>query len=312
MNDETTAGRKISDFWQTAQEVFLRVAATGFVPAWLFQRSRPDRDALAARTGRLELEIVSHCWNYDFLLAYQLSSLVNHPPVDLDVRMTVFYTPEDRRTAELLEFFSARTVPGVTWNWQPLEKSMLLRRSIGRNLAARRTTADWVWFTDCDVIFHRGCLDTLAKRLQGRRDPLVHPREESCTPLLPHSHPMLSAAAGEPKIVEIDTSRFVPRTLEQATGPLQITHGDVARTFGYCDALPVYQKPTDRWRKCYEDRAFRWLLRTRGVGIDVPGVYRIRHASKGRYAGNRPSAVIRGSSRRLVAWLTDQVNRVRH
>lgn len=295
--------------WQTTQEVFLRVAATGFVPAWFFQRSRPQPASLAARNGILELEIVSHCWNYDFLLAYQLSSLVNHPPTGLNVRMTVYYTPEDSGTSELLEFFSNILVPGVSWNWQPIARSMLLRRSIGRNLAARQTTADWVWFTDCDVIFHEGCFDALASELQGRRDPLVYPREERLTPLLSHSDAMLTVTAGEPKIVEIETARFAPRALSQATGPLQITHGDVARAFGYCDALAPYQKPTDRWRKCYEDRAFRWLLRTRGVGLNVPGVYRIRHAAKGRYAGSRPSAFVRGSSRRMVSWFIDRTKR---
>ncbi|HUF16999.1 MAG TPA: glycosyltransferase family A protein [Thermoanaerobaculia bacterium] len=308
MNDEQRTGNRAADLWHTAQEVFLRVAATGLVPAWLFQRARPDRETLPARAGPLELEIVSHCWNYDFLLAYQLSSLVNHPPANLTVRMTVFYTPDDRRTAELLEFFSGQSVPGVTWNWQPLDKTMLLRRSIGRNLAARRTTADWVWFTDCDVIFHRGCLDTLAEQLQGRRDPLVYPREERSTALLSRVDPMLLAAARKPGIVDIETSRFVRRKLTQATGPLQITHGDVARAFGYCDALAVYQKPTNRWRKCYEDRAFRWLLRTPGVGIDVPGVYRIRHASKGRYESNRALGFIRGSSRRIRSWASDRVH----
>ena len=296
--------------WDTAQEVFLRVAATGVVPAALFQRLRPSDIEIAARSGHLSLEIVTHCWNYDFLLAYQLSSLVNHPPRRLSVTMTVFYTPEDEGTAGMLEFFGAKTIDGVKWNWQPLEKSKLLRRSIGRNMAAHATDADWVWFTDCDVIFHEGCLDTLGDRLQGRRDPIVHPQQEHCTPLLLHSDPMLTLAAGAPQVVEIDPSRFVvTRTLSQATGPLQITHGDVARAFGYCDALAPYQKPTDRWRKCYEDRAFRWLLRTAGVAVDVPGVYRIRHASKGRYAGSRTGAAVRGSSRRTVAWVLEKFGR---
>lgn len=307
MNDMKDGSRTL---WDTAQEVFLRVAATGVVPAGFFLRKRPSDVQLAARTGPLSLEIVTHCWNYDFLLAYQLSSLVNHPPEKLAVTMTVFYTPEDRGTAELLKYFGEKKIDRVRWNWQPLERSKLLRRSIGRNLAALETTADWVWFTDCDVIFHEGCLDRLAEALQGRRDPLVHPGEERCTPLLPHSDPMLTAAAGTPRVVEIDPSRFsVRRRLEQATGPMQITHGDVARSFGYCDALPPYQKPTDRWRKCYEDRAFRWLLRTQGVALDVPGVYRIRHAAKGRYAGSRTGALVRGSSRRSVAWFLEKVGK---
>lgn len=282
------------------RELLLRVAASGFAPARFFLPSLPDRDALAARTGPLKLEIVSHCWNYSHLLAYQLSSLVNHPPSSGSARMTVFYSPEDRRTAALLEFFATFQVPGVSWNWQPLEKSRLFRRAIGRNRAARATDADWIWFTDCDVIFHRGCLDALIDQLQGRRDLLVYPRQEHCTPLLPETHPMLTAAAAdEPRLVEIDPSQFTPRTRSRATGPMQITHGDVARAVGYCESLPVYHEPTDRWRKSYEDRAFRWLLRTPGAALDVPGVYRIRHASKGRYRVGHPTARIRGTIRRI-------------
>lgn len=309
MNDEGRSTGPLAGLWRGAQERFLRVAATGYVPAGLFQRERPHPEMLAARTGHLDLEIVSHCWNYDFLLVYQLSSLVNHPPSRLDVRMTVFHAPEDVRTAALLSFFGSIQVPGVTWNWQPLKKEMLLRRSIGRNLAAKSTTADWAWFTDCDVIFHHGCLDALADALQGRRDPLVFPRCESVTSLLAHSDPMLGVSADGPQIVEIDPSRFAPRKLAQATGPLQITHGDAARAFGYCDALRVYQQPADQWRKCHEDRAFRWLLRTDGVAVDVPGVFRIRHASKGRYVGNRAVAFVRGSSRRISSWFGERVRR---
>src|SRR5688500_1030991 len=80
--------------WDAAREIFFRVAASGVVPAKLFLPSIPEAGALAARTGHLQLEIVSHCWNYDHLLAYQLTSLVKHPPARLSVTMTVFYTPE--------------------------------------------------------------------------------------------------------------------------------------------------------------------------------------------------------------------------
>ena len=76
---------------------------------------------------------------------------------------------------------------------------------------------------------------------------------------------------------------FAHQERERATGPLQITHGDVARACGYCRDIPVYQQPTDRWAKAQEDRAFRWLLGTVGQPVPIPSVYRIRHQAKGRY-----------------------------
>lgn len=280
---------------------FLRLAAGGLVPARWFLPSLPAEQDLAARTGRISLEIVSHCWGYAHMLAYQLSSLVLHPPARLDVTMTVFYAVEDEDTAAMLEFFGARTVPGVTWNWRVLDKGRLFRRAIGRNLAARQTVCDWVWFTDCDVLFHAGCLDGLADALQGRRDALVFPREERISALLKPSDEMLNAARGAPRIVDIDVGRFTAQQRDRATGPLQITHGDIARACGYCANLRAYQQPSPGWAKAHEDRAFRWLLRTRGRPVDVPGVYRIRHLSKGRYRGGRLANLIRTTTRRIQA-----------
>ena len=288
-----------------AKELFFRVAASGAVPARLFQPPIPPPDARSARTGRLDIEIVSHCWKYQHLLAYQLSSLVLHPPTNVSVRMTVFYSPEDEGTASLLRFFENHRVSGVTWNWQPLDRSHLMRRAIGRNIAARQTEADWIWFTDCDVVFHEGALDTLGKELQGRRDALVYPREEWVTALLPETDAMLHAARGEPRLIDIDPGRFAPRQLSDATGPMQITHGDVARVTGYCATIPVYQKPATRWRKAHEDRAYRWLLRTTGIPLAIPAVFRIRHLAKGRYGTSGVAWTVRSRLRRLQSWWRD-------
>ncbi|MBM5812653.1 MAG: glycosyltransferase family 2 protein [Gammaproteobacteria bacterium] len=261
----------------------LHVAAGGLVPARWFLPQVPD---VEARTGRLSLEIVSHCWNYAHLLAFQLSSLVLYPPQQLGVTMTVFHAAEDEDTVALLAYFGAQPVPGVTWNWQVLRRGWLFRRAIGRNLAARATRCDWIWFTDCDVVFHAGCLDGLALALQGRRDALVFPRVEHCSELLPPGDPLLEATRGAPRVTALDLTRFSPRQRGRATGPLQITHGDVARACGYCAGLAAYQRPSRYWPKLREDRAFRWLLRTAGSPIEVPGVYRIQHLRKGRYRGS--------------------------
>jgi hypothetical protein len=284
-----------------AEEVLMRAAVSGAASPLWFVRSRPEPASLTPRTGDLSFEIVSHCWNYHYLLAYQLSSLVNYPPARGSVTMTVFYSPEDRATEETLRFFGGMEVPRVTWNWAPLEKQFLFRRAIGRNRAALASRADWVWFTDCDVVFHDRCLDVLSERLQGRRDLLVYPAWEHITPLLPSDHPMLTAAVDAPRLLEIDTSLFFRQDLDVAKGGMQVTHGDVARALGYCDALKVYQQPAERWRKAWEDRAFRWLLGTEGTPLDVPGLYRIRHASKGRYS-HPVTGAMRGSLRRIQSW----------
>ena len=277
--------RREENGWQAASRHFFRLAASGLIsPRW-FTRPPPPEPLRRQATGRLTIEVVSHCWQYAHLLVYQLSSLVLHPPRNVDVRMTVFYAAEDEATAKLLAYFSEHKVPGVRWNWQILPREQLMRRSIGRNIAALATRANWVWFTDCDLIFGEGCLDRLAQRLQGRTDALVYPQEEQCTALLPDSDTCLQYNAAKPRIVAAN-GLFKPKSVTRATGPLQITHGDVARATGYCNAIKACQMPASHWCKAHEDRIFRWLLGTQGVPLDIPGVQRIRHVTKGRYNGS--------------------------
>lgn len=275
---------------------FWRLAASGWLPRRLILRSLPPEPIRQTRNGPLRVEIVSHCWNYSHLLVYQLSSLALAPPEHAEITMTVFYARADTATRKLLDFVAEHVVPGVRWNWQELPPQYLFRRSIGRNRAALRSDADWVWFTDCDVVFAPGCLDSLVEALQGRSDPLVFPRTERVTTLLAEEDPMLRPEARW-ALRAIDPERFVERSLSRATGPVQITHGDVARAVGYCRGISVLQEPASRFAKCYEDRVFRWLLGTQGVPIDVAGVYRIRHEQKGRYSGG-VEARLRGSVRK--------------
>jgi hypothetical protein len=300
--DQPTAPRRsaVQRAWDGLRLAFWRVAASGWVPARWFNRALPPEAARAARSGRLQIEVVSHCWRYAHLLAYQLSSLVHFPPRDVEITMTVFYAEEDAATVRLLAFFGAIPVPRVRWHWQALPKEQLFRRAIGRNRAALATRADWVWFTDCDLMFRAGCLDALGAALQGRRDALVYPRVERVTDLLTEDDPRLRQDT--PALVDIDDTHFTAREPGRATGPLQITHGDVARALGYCAPIAYYQQPATAWCKAHEDRAHRWLLESQGTPLDIPGVYRIRHVFKGRYAeGSAVSRVRSGLRQRQDA-----------
>lgn len=271
------------------RETFWRLAASGLVPRrWaLGELPKVPRQALSIEPPDrpLEIEIVSHCWRYHHLLSYQLSSLVLYPPERCRVVMTVFHAPEDHETVETLEFFGRKGPGNVRWNWQPLSRPELFRRAIGRNRAALGTSSDWIWFSDCDVIFHRGALDTAAQLLRGRDDLLCFPREHGVTDLLESDHPLLQEGAETVGIVEIDPSDFEPEQRDKAVGGFQILRGDAARTLGYCNPVPFYQKPLTSWQKTYEDRTFRWILGTHGTPLEIPGLYRIRHLVKGRKTG---------------------------
>ncbi len=270
----------------------VRQAVKGWLPLRRFWP--PAERSAEGRRGRLSIELVSHCWNYSHLLECQLGSLVAAPPRDVDVTMTVYHSQEDARTVELLELVSRRDVPGVRWDWRALPREQLFRRSIGRNHAALATEADWIWFTDCDVLFTQGCLDALGAALQGRTDPLVYPSVELLTSLLTDDAVRGTEA---PALRDVAQSfEFVEVPVTRAKGPLQITHGDVARANGYCRDISAYQRAEPAFAKCHEDTAFRWLLGTQGVGVPVPGLARIRHLAKGRYG---EAGAIRRTVRRL-------------
>lgn len=274
-------------------ELFYRLAAGGALPRSRFAADLPARSRSTAESDParpLRLEIVSHCWRYAPVLTYQLSSLVLHPPQEVEVQMTVFHSPEDADTVGLLKWIADQDVPRVTWNWLPIGKERLFRRCIGRNLAALATNADWIWFADCDVVFHKGALDSAGRALRGRDDYLVFPPSHGVTPMLRQDDPIFQEAGARTRdkewsLLDIQTEQFETETRAKAVGAFQIVRGDVARAVGYCGSIGFYQQPVKRWQKTYEDRTFRWLIGTQGTPVDIPGIYRIRHVVKGRKTG---------------------------
>ena len=270
------------------------------LPQSLFRDKLPAEVDRKAVKGRLDLEIVSHCWGYANMLTYQLSSFVNYPPTKLNLTVTVFYATEDTKTKATLDFFSQITMANITWNFHPLSKGKLFRRAIGRNMAARSTKADWIWFTDCDIIFHKNCLDSLTDCLQGEKGLLFFPKEEKVTEMLKDDDPLLSSNA-QPQVIDIKTANFRlyerGKSRDKARGPFQIVHGDIARAIGYCEKLSMFQTESDRWRKTYEDCAFRWLLGTDGEPKQIDGVFHIHHVTKGRYAKNSSLSTMRSKIR---------------
>jgi len=119
----------------------------------------------------------------------------------------------------------------------------LFRRAIGRNQAALQSTADWVWFTDCDVVFQQGCIDALNAALQSRQDALVFPCAEQRTDIYTDSDLVSQNALEKIELLQASDDLFISKTVTRATGPLQITHGDVARNNGYCRDVAFYQRP---------------------------------------------------------------------
>ena len=285
--------------WYNTYAIHLfRLVITRIMPTSWFRSILPEIKNRTAVDGFFKLEIISHCWGYSNMLTYQLSSFVNHPPTKCALTVTVFYATEDTKSQAVVDFFNKKTVENVTWNFQALSKGKLFRRGIGRNMVARNTTADWLWFTDCDIIFHENCLDSLAEQLQGKQESLYYPKQERTTEMLAQNDPMLRQDS-EPQLVDIDTEGFSLHSRDKAKGAFQIVHGDVARAIGYCEKLKMFQTEDNRWRKTYEDTAFKWLISSEGIPLDVDGVFQIRHVQKGRYTKDSNVSKVRSKIRRL-------------
>ncbi|MCA9118306.1 MAG: glycosyltransferase [Planctomycetaceae bacterium] len=233
----------------------------------------------------MQLEIVSHCWRYARLLTYQLSSLVLYPPEHIRVRVTVCCSAVDAATGDVLSFFSRRHVPGVEWNWLVLERRNLMRRAIGRNLAARQTVADWVWFTDCDMCFGHNALDELGRLLDETPYALLYPRRIRISRDHATGDEQIRRAGPVPRVIDVEPAEFTGHRFPRAIGPVQVVRADVAREHGYCDGTK-WQRPAEQWQRCFEDVSFRKQMQT-ATGehwqpVVVKNVYRIRHSEAGR------------------------------
>ncbi len=280
-------------------QFYNRVVGSVLPLSW-FAPKAPRPNDLSVAASPIQLQIVSHCWNYAHLSLFQLSSLVNYPPKDCQLTYTLFYAEEDEGMKNLVARFSQMDIPNITWDWQVLPKAELFRRAIGRNKAALASKADWIWFADCDLIFHEGCLDSVVKAVAGKLTGMVFPDHEGITDLLPPEHPMLNQHAGRTGTIDVDPSLFHRNAIYKAKGAFQIVHGDVARAVGYCSSIPVYQSPSEQWRKTYEDTVFRRVIEYEGEAVDIINLYRIRHAEKGRYSKGTHLSALRKRLRKAT------------
>ena len=238
----------------------------------------------------LKIEIVSHVLadtlpHYADLLTYQLSSLILNQPKNCQVTATVCYYAGDRRTKAVLDWFGLMKVLSNNLHFHTITfntRNQLGRRSIGRNMAAKRSTADIIWFSDVDQCYCDGILDRLAGMEWPDKAAMIFPRKIQ----IHKNHVTGDEAAcvvnGKPHVVHINKKDFVPKQYNRAIGGVQIVQGDFAREHGYLDEFEKWQtaanKPFGDFR---DDIAYRNYCKERGevVGVDLPGVYRLRHST---------------------------------
>lgn len=232
----------------------------------------------------ISVETCATCWRYDRLLRYHLSALVLYPPAKTLVRCTVCYSSEDELTVDVLEHFGKVEMPNVTWNWHEMDRERLMRREISRHEIATTTTADFLMFTDIDYLFRGTVIDSLADEMAAatRREPkLMYIRNV----LSSRSHEDGDAEIERADcnlVIDVEDGRYSPAKIPRAIGGCQFLPGRTANGIGYLGDHARFQKPSERFRRCFGDTVFRKTCGVSQCQLKSLGVYRIRHSDRGR------------------------------
>lgn len=287
------------------------------------------------------LEVVTHCWSvhvpeYAEALKIQGCSLATacvqsaqppghhfSPEKQRDITWTVVCNPLDQRTQEAIRYvlgfwhakhqwYSGR----FTINVMSIEKERLFRRAIGRNIAALKTNAQAVWFTDCDYFLGEGAYEAILEHVQpieqstdeqsaedspggSTQARLYHPETVMISrdhvtgdAMLKKGRPKDAARYGFGNPAGLPESMFVPKTHHIAIGGIQIVHGETANRVGYLEGTKWVQpvESAGGFRQCRCDRAFRKHNKFLRTPLPIEQIYRIRHLEAGRDyddAGNK-------------------------
>lgn len=227
--------------------------------------------------------LVSHCWRYNRLLAYQLSSLILHPP-KCRVRMIIYFSGDDKPTVDVIMKYGGRANAGtgdVSISGSVMEEGRLFRRAIGRDVASKACEEDLCWYTDCDQAFGPGCLDAVCENFDEEKG-LCYPADVAkCSQ--EYGDELIEAVKPDSGLLRLDPEKFTPKKYPRAIGGVQIVTGETAREVGYCRKIRRFQRPAERWMKTADDVTARKIWGFgRGYRIDVPNLLRIRHTKYGR------------------------------
>jgi len=228
------------------------------------------------------IELITHAYSvvypqYAALLAYQLSSLELHKP-ECKVTATICCTLNDKAVQRVLSYFRENT--DVDIQTLLLSNEEISRRSIGRNIAAKNSSGDIVWFADADYFFGITCLDTLSTMNWPDDVSIVFPGKIRINSTHILGDITINKMLGRFIVLDIDPKEFGRSTLLTAIGGLQIVKGDFAREFGYLNHREKYLVPLDiPFRTTLEDVPFRKFCESKGKmkNIKLPNLYRIRH-----------------------------------
>jgi hypothetical protein len=187
--------------------------------------------------------------------------------------MTVIYAVGDKPTTNILECFSSISKPWIKWNFIHMPIQSVYQRPIGRNLAAKSTKADVIWFTDADYVFGEGCLNAV---WVPQDSSIYHPEHEYRTTRKAKVDmiELLQKDDSDASVVRIAPSQFVLTDIKRAVGGVQIISGDTARRIGYLPDDKKWQKPLEQYNR--DDGSAFWRNKFKTFGtMSIPNIFRI-------------------------------------
>lgn len=232
----------------------------------------------------MKLEIITHCYcppgqdHYAKCLDWQWRSLCIHDFGKFtSVKLTVCASSQDEATYKQLAYMLDH--PGtVDVELELMPYAKLFRRAIGRNMIARRTKADLVWFADADYFVGKEFYPSLCEV----KIPYLW-LEWPETYWINSSHEVGDSMVNEEPFSSREwSSGFKLRKQRKPIGGLFFVSGETARN-GYLDGTR-HQKEVDPekgFRQCRCDVPYRkGMMACKPNSIE--GIYRLRHTVNGR------------------------------
>lgn len=243
----------------------------------------------------MKISLVTHCYAmqkhlYAALLRAQLSSIALNKPKS-EVIVHVVISKEDMITRHIAESF----LHTLDLKIHALENKWLWRRAVGRNYVAKQDhDSDLIWFTDCDYLFTRDCLDVILQEWELHEKPdMIWPK--SCLAHMDKS-PVdrwceVSAYTGGVGLPPVSVEELGEHRFGRPIGGLHCVSGMYAREFGYLHGtkwMKPVQTPFPDFR---DDVAFRKQVQANGRVVAIKalsGLIRLRHTETG-YGKNQTS-----------------------
>lgn len=212
----------------------------------------------------MKFEIVSHCLFYDKLLCCQLSSIhrvAQQFPGHL-FTFSIVSSKRDTPTSRVANFFRSLAPSNLEILSVDLLPERVMNRAIGRNIRARETKADLVWFADVDHLIYPSCIETLVSNC-GRAD-MIWP--SSMLYMDKVNTQLLLDSLSDICIVDVVSHGHpgVYRDRSRPIGGLQFVLGDYARRNGYSrsrfrSATWNFASDVTFRRKCTNSRSVGYL-----------------------------------------------------